>query len=75
MKVTHKSRVYIADGVTYPTLASLASAHGITREGARLRILSPRQAWFRVIDGVTQQKYQEPRRGRGPNLPKNGENE
>jgi hypothetical protein len=74
MKVTHKSRVYIADGVTYPTLASLASAHGITREGARWRISSPSHRWFRVIDGVTQQKYQESRRGRGPKLPKNGEN-
>lgn len=66
MKLTHKSRVYVADGVEYPTLQSLADAHSLTKEGARWRIRSPSHRWFMVHNGVKQLKYLEPRRGRGP---------
>lgn len=68
MKLTHKSRVYVADGVEYLTLQSLADAHSLTKEGARWRIHSPHHRWFMVEQGVTQLKYLEPRRGRGPKL-------
>jgi hypothetical protein len=38
-----------AEGVVYPSLASAAEAHGISKEGARKRVKSPRFPTWRLL--------------------------